>query len=129
MVFYSKTVSMINRSNHQDNLWDTSSIDSTISSNFGSERPKIGVKQKNTDNHQKWHAVPSGGAKARATSSNYPYPCRYDEYDIYKSHDKNKGLTEKRKLSEKTSIPSWTGKNRNQTTTNVCETMKQQVQQ
>jgi hypothetical protein len=43
------------------------------------------------DNHQEWHVVPSGGAKARTSSSVFhPYPCRYDEYDIYLSAHKTK---------------------------------------
>jgi hypothetical protein len=74
---------MINQSKHQDKLWDTASIGfSTISANFETVRPKISSKKQLYDNNQELHVVPSGGAKARATSSNHPYPCRYDKCDI-----------------------------------------------
>jgi hypothetical protein len=89
MVFHSKAASVIKRSKYQDNPGDTSSIGSTISSNFDTARPKIGPKKAFFDNNQEWHVVPSGGSKARASYSNqHPYPFHYDEYDIYLSQDK-----------------------------------------
>jgi hypothetical protein len=91
MVFYDKAAIMLATSTHQDTHWDTSSIDSTHSRNFGTKRSKIDPKKINTDNHHEWHVVPSGGAKARTSDiTHHPYPCRYDEYDIYLSTGKKK---------------------------------------
>jgi hypothetical protein len=84
MVFHIKAASMTKRFKYQDNPWDTTSIGSMVSSDFDIVRSKIDLKKANYDTHQEWHVVPSGGSKARAAySNNHPYPCRYDEYDIY----------------------------------------------
>jgi hypothetical protein len=84
MVFYDKAATMLATSTHQDTHWDTSSIGSTHSRNFGTKRSKIDSEKININNHHEWHVVPSGGAKARTSDSiHHPYPCRYDEYDIY----------------------------------------------
>jgi hypothetical protein len=89
MVFHSKAASVRKRFNYQDNPWDNSSIGSTISSDFDIFRTKNDPKKAFSDIHQEWHVVPSGGAKAREEFSNqHPYPCRYDEYDIYLTQDK-----------------------------------------
>jgi len=84
MVFHTKAMSTTKRFNYQDNPWDTSSIGSTVSSDFDMIRSKNDLEKAIYDIHHEWHVVPSGGSKARsAYSDKQPHPCRYDEYANY----------------------------------------------
>ena len=85
MVFHRPTTSSTHFPRDRDNPCDTNSIGSTFSTNPGQNRPKINEIKQFHDDPDRWHVVPSGGAKAHSTQHYQPHPCRYDEYGRYLS--------------------------------------------
>ena len=79
---------------YTDNQCDAKSIGSTFSNNSGPKRPKIDIEKIIFNQNDDWHVVPSGGATARSEGkTQQPHPCRYDEYERYKSATNHQGDT------------------------------------
>jgi hypothetical protein len=73
----------------RNNLYDTSSVGSTIDTSLEQKRSKIDPKKLPLNSYEEWHVVPSGGEKAKKKhTGQHPYPCRYDEFEKFLSQNR-----------------------------------------